>query len=447
MAATDVSAHATRWLAHAPAQKAAEPVADRVSTLRAQGRNHFTKLAWPGSKHEAWQNTSLKRIKDLDLAPGQAPDDGLSQVDRYLAAHPWDGSRLVFVNGHLAHTHLRDADAQALTVVALAKATPEAGLPLLGTLSADTTQPFAALNSAYLRDGAVITLAQDASLQAPLQVLFLSVAQGRHWMAHPRVLVVAKSGSQATLFEQHVSLDGAPQQHLVNGVTECHIEALATLDYTILQDADLAALQFNQWMAKVAEHGTARCAVVNTGSTLARQEMHVQLAGKHATCNLMGLNLAKGEQHMDTQVTVEHQATDGASTQLFKSLLDDHATSVFSGRVLVHQHAIKTWAQQMSRNLLLSKHATAYTRPQLEILADDVRCTHGATVGQLQEDAVFYLRSRGLDEATTRRLLTYANACEALGEIRHPSIHALCDARVRSELALEAMASTLGETP
>ncbi len=151
---------------------------------------------------------------------------------------------------------------------------------------------------------------------------------------------------------------------------------------------------------------------------------------------------------MDTQVSVDHQTTDGTSAQLFKSLLDDHATSVFSGKVLVQPHAkSRTSAQQMSRNLLLSKHATAYTRPQLEILADDVRCTHGATVGQLQEEAVFYLRSRGLDEATTRRLLTYANACDALNNIQHPHLHALCDTRVRSELALDAMASTLGETP
>ena len=448
MTASDVSAHATRWLANVPAAlDAAAQVAPWATALRAQGREHFTQLAWPGTKHEAWQHTPLKRVRDLDLAPAEpASGDSMSRVDAYLVANPWHGSRLVFVNGHLARTQVRGEDAAALNIEALSEALSKPTAPHVGRLSADTTQPFAALNSAYLQDGAVITLAADQALKAPLQLLFLSTSQNQHWMAHPRVVVTAQSRSVATLFEQHVSLDGAAQLHLINGVTECHLEAHASLDYVILQDAHGSAMQFNQWMGQVAEHATARCAVVNIGGALVRQEMHVQLAGPHASCKLTGLNLAKGEQHMDTQVSVEHKTADGTSSQLFKSLLDDHATSVFSGKVLVQPHAIKTAAQQMSRNLLLSKHATAYTRPQLEILADDVRCTHGATVGQLQEEAVFYLRSRGIDEATTRRLLTYANACEALNDIRHPFIHALCDTRVRSELALEAMASTLGET-
>ena len=448
MIPSDVSAHATRWLANVPAtQDAASAVAPWATALRTHGRHQFIKLAWPGSKHEAWQHTPIKRVRDLDLAPMQTQGDGLSDVDQYLEAHPWQGSRLVFVNGSLMHSRLRDQDARSLQITPLAEALRRQDAKLAGALSADATQPFAALNSAHLQDGAVITLVAGQALEAPLQLLFLSVTQGRDWMAHPRIIVQAQSRSKATLFEQHVSLGEAAQRHLLNGVTECHVEAHATLDYTILQEADAAALQFNQWMSKVDEHGTARATIVNVGGALVRQEMHVQLAGAHAACKLTGLNLAKGEQHMDTQVSVEHQTTDGTSTQLFKSLLDDHATSVFSGKVLVRPDAVKTSAKQMSRNLLLSKNATAYTRPQLEILADDVRCTHGATVGQLQEESVFYLRSRGLDEATTRRLLTYANACEALNDIQHPHIHALCDTRVRSELALDAMASTFGETP
>jgi Fe-S cluster assembly protein SufD len=282
----------------------------------------------------------------------------------------------------------------------------------LGKIASFDQAAFTALNTAFVSDGAFIELANDAVVEQPIHLLFIS---GGETVSHPRNLIVAGRHSRASVIESYVSLrDG---EYFTNAVTEIALGEGAHLDHYKLQRESESA--FHVGTVQVREKREARLHSFSfaVGGALARTNIYTSLDGDASTCTLNGLYLADGTQHIDNQTAIEHIAPNCPSHEVYKGVLDGRSHGVFNGKVYVHPEAQKTDGKQSNNNLLLSPSARVDTKPQLEIFADDVKCTHGATVGRLDEVAMFYLNSRGIGPETARMLLTYAFAADVLETI------------------------------
>ena len=257
-------------------------------------------------------------------------------------------------------------------------------------------------------------------LEAPIELLFLTAADGKPVVSYPRILIVAGRDSQAQIVETYRGFGGAP--YFTNAVTEVVVGDGAVLEHYKLQEEHEAALHFGMLAAKQGASSTFTSHNIALGAALARNEIAAVLDGEGADCNLNGLYLAARQQHVDNYTTLDHAKPHSTSHELYKGILDGKGQGVFHGRIIVRPDAQKTDAIQRNKNLLLSESAVINTKPQLEIYADDVKCTHGATVGQVDPEAVFYLRSRGIVLEEARRLLTYAFASEMTARMKVESI-------------------------
>jgi Fe-S cluster assembly protein SufD len=370
----------------------------------------FTKLGLPTTQDEEWKYTSLAPLGQVrfELA-GKAAVDG---VDRWSLGE--GAARLVFVDGRyrpeLSSRVSGHGGAFAGSLrVALAER-PELVLKDLARHADWQRDALTALSTAFIEDGAFIHLPAGAVLEAPIHLLYLSSAPGKPAMSQPRNLIVAGAGSQATVIETYAGL--ADEVYFTNAVTEVVLGENARLDHFKLQEEGahafhLALTQVDQGRAsRFHSHSVA------LGAGLARNEIRAVFASEGCECTLNGLYMATGKQHLDNRTLIDHKSPRCTSRELYKGVLDGQSRGVFSGRVLVRQDAQKTDASQTNQNLLLSDDAVIDTKPQLEIFADDVKCAHGAAVGQLDGNALFYLQSRGLDRQAARNLLTYAFASE-----------------------------------
>jgi Fe-S cluster assembly protein SufD len=287
---------------------------------------------------------------------------------------------------------------------------------------------FTALNTAFIQDGAFVHVPRNALVDEPIHLLFVSTARGAPTAAHPRVLVVLEEASAATVVEEYVAPRQGPT--FANAVTEIVLRGGAALKhYRTVREAPAG---FHIGTVEVHQEQDSAYTSLSTsfGAQIGRNDLRVRLMGTGATCTLNGLALTDGLEHVDNHTLIEHAVPHGTSRQLYKGIVDDKSRNVFNGKVIVRPGAQRTDAQQANRNLLLSGDALVDTKPQLEIFADDVRCTHGATVGQLDADVLFYVNSRGLDSDAARALLTYGFASEVLTDIPEKPI------RVRLEEAL-----------
>ncbi len=383
-----------------------------VAELRRAGRDRILEVGLPTPSREAWRFTNLKRIAATDYGPAPAATSDPT---------PWavEGAHLaVMVNGRFAPGLSRLGELpEGVAVGSLAEAwrdRPELVERHLGRRVRLDDHPVAALATAAFVDGVLVHVARGVVVEAPIQVLHVAVGGDAPVAAAPRLLVVAEAASQATVVEQYVGLGGGT---LTLPVSELELAAGAVLRHVRLQeetrDADHVALQ----AAVLARDAQLGSVAVNLGGLLFRADVDTVLAGEGAHAALDGLSLVEASQHSDTQLRVRHAAPRCTSHELYKGILDGSGRSVFNGRIVVDPGAQKTDAIQANRNLLLSDGALAFSNPQLEIFADDVRCTHGSTVGRLDEDAVFYLRSRGLDRAAAESLLTWAFASELVQRI------------------------------
>lgn len=383
-----------------------------VAELRRAGRDRILEAGLPTPRREAWRFTNLKRIAEtvFEPAPAATADPG-----------PWavDGAHLaVMVNGRFAPGLSRLAELpDGVTVGSLAQAwrdRPELVKRHLGRRVQLDDHPVAALATAAFVDGVMVHVARGVAVDEPIQVLHVAVGCDAPVAAAPRLLVIAEATSQATVVEQYVGVGGGT---LTLPVTELELAPGAVLRHVRLQEearnTDHVALQ----TAFLERDAQLESVAVNLGGLLFRADVDAVLAGEGAHAAIDGLYLVEGDQHSDTQLRVRHAAPHCTSHELYKGILDGSARSVFNGRIVVDPGAQKTDAIQANRNLLLSDGALAFSNPQLEIFADDVRCTHGSTVGRLDEDAVFYLRSRGLDRAAAESLLTWAFASELVQRI------------------------------
>ncbi len=374
------------------------PVPELLQSLRTRGRTSFAALGLPSRRQEEWRFTGLKGIE------GEVFEHP-SAVTPRIDVTPWrlsDAHLLVFVDGIFA-PDVSDVgglpDGVVVSNLVLgATSGSQAVAQHLGSLAPLEDHPFAALNTALIADGAFIHVPAGMELERPIQIVFVSGSGEGATLCAPRILIVAGAGSRATVVEQHIGNSGGS---LSCPVTEIVIGEGAVLDHVVVQEEDLSAHHLAVRQIKLAAESRYSAQSISLGGALARTDIGVVLEGERAEASLDGLYLGDGAQQVDTHLTVRHASPNCNSHQLYKGILAGRAKAVFNGRIIVDQDAQKTDAKQSNRNLLLSDDAVVNSNPQLEIFADDVRCTHGSTVGQLDEDAVFYLRSRGI--GATRR--------------------------------------------
>ena len=401
-----------------------EPAA--LAALRRTALDHFAARGLPAPTEEAWRFTSVAPITAHAYA---RPQPGAATVGpERLARWTVPGAHvLVLIDGRPApELSTLGGMPDGVRIMGLAEAWsrhPGAVMAYLGRHAATEHNAFAALNTAFLTDGAFVLIPRGVALDAPVQVLALATGGGDGAaagpalpVAYPRTLVVLEEGAQATVVETFAPADGGA--YLTCAVTEVIAENNATLDHYRLQQEAPAAFHMATFQLWQGRDSSVRSHNIALGAALARSEVNALLGGEGVSCTLNGLYLAGGRQHVDTQMRVEHAMPHGTSHELYKGILDGRARAVFNGRIFVHKAAQRTDAKQSNRNLLLSREALVNSNPQLEIFADDVRCTHGSTVGQLDAEAVFYLRSRGIAEDAARSLLVYAFAGDLLAGIR-----------------------------
>ncbi|MDX1387980.1 MAG: Fe-S cluster assembly protein SufD [Acidobacteriota bacterium] len=391
-----------------------------VQKLRRDALACFEETGFPTSKDEEWRQTRVAPITSIAYLPGPAPSPGRADVDR-LARGGFDCPRVVLINGRIAES-LSDLEElpEGVEVAALAETletAPERIEPHLGSVAALEHMPFAALNTAALADGAIVTVKPGAVVEKPVHLVHLSLTGGAPTVSHPRVLVVVGENAQAELIETYHGEDDSV--YLTNAVAEIVVGENATLYHDRVQCESHAAFHIAAVQARLARNATYVEHNVNFGAAVARHDVRGILDGEGAEATLNGLYLATGEQHVDNHTILDHARAHCPSHELYKGILADRAKAVFNGRIIVREDSQKTDAKQSNKNLLLSNDALLHTRPQLEIYADDVKCTHGATIGQLEEDALFYLRARGIGADEARSILIYAFASDILERIRH----------------------------
>lgn len=401
-----------------------DELADKLPGLeerRLAALQSFAEAGVPTPRLEDWRHTSLRPLQDVPFAaraPIVRPEAVFERIPEELRAFP----RIAFANGVFCRAHSSlDALPPGLSVEpigAVLRSEPQRIEALLGQQCDDKDQALVALNSALFRDGALITVDDGVSLEQPLWLLEAASAE-QPVALHTRHLISIGAGSRATLVEQTLGGEGSLLQ---NTVTEIALAENASLEHVTLQQASDESFRFatlavrQQAGSRFASHSLA------LGGRIARFAVSVELAGEGAHAGLFGLYLGRRDQLLDHHTTIDHATPHTTSDELFKGILDDRATGVFHGRIHVRPHAQKIGAQQQSRNLLLSDTAAIHTKPQLQIYADDVRCSHGATVGQLDPDQLFYLRARGIPEQEARALLTFGFASEIVLGLPIPAL-------------------------
>jgi Fe-S cluster assembly protein SufD len=401
-----------------------------AAALRRAGLDAFAAQGLPGTKLEEWRYTSLAELAAIDW---RLPDERASDVARdtveALASPVFACGLLVFANGRFVPglSTLRAPDVEVTTLAAARRANDGRALPKLGSLLDVKRHPLAALATALFDDGVSIRLPAGTRLDQPLHLVFLSEAAGAPVAVHPRVWIEAGRGSHAVVVQDHISLGGGAA--LSNAVTELHVGPGARLEHVLLQRESAATFHLSNTAAQLERDARLGTHVVSLGGRLVRNDLSVLLAGEGAEARLSGLFLCTGERLVDNHTSVDHAVPRGTSRQLYKGVLAGRSRGVFRGRVLVRPGAQQTDARQSNPNLLLSDGAEIDGKPQLEIHADDVKCSHGSAIGRVDENALFYLRARGIDEPAARALLVRGFAAEVLGALPEPALaEALGDA-------------------
>ncbi|MDX1500737.1 MAG: Fe-S cluster assembly protein SufD [Thermoanaerobaculia bacterium] len=397
---------------------------ERLAGLRRAAAARYDSLGVPTTRHEEWRFTNLKPIADTDFA---APSPAKPMDPATIEPYAYSGcTQLVFRNGRLDPELSKVEELpEGVVVESLASARrtrPELLDAYLGNHASFEQHPFVALNTALWQDGPLLLIPRGVIVEKPINLIFLGEPEERPVAFFPRLLIVAEESSQATVLEQYATVgEGA---YLTSPVTEVLLHDNAVVDHYKLQRESIEAYHlatFQLWQSRDANFTSHS---ISWGGAIVRNDVNAVLDGEGGEATLNGLYMVEGTQLVDNHMRVEHAKPHCDSHELFKGILEGRARAVFNGRIYVHEGAQKTDAKQTNRNLLLSDKAVCNSNPQLEIFADDVRCTHGSTVGQLDETAIFYLRSRGIGEVAAKSLLTYAFAADIVTRIRMPAVRA-----------------------
>ena len=394
-----------------------------LRNLRAEAFARFCQVGLPTTRDEDWRFTNISAIAQTQFRLAHKSNIAKDNIEGLRFAEA--ACQLVFVNGHFA-PELSSSDRlpKGLAVNGLGREIEAKSAHVqnhLGRYLNIQHDAFCALNTAFAEDGAFVHVRRGTVVEQPIYLLFISTATDVPSMNHPRNLLVVEEESEVAIVEDYLSL-GDTAGSLCNTATELVAKDGAIVSHYMIerehkQSFNISTLRIEQGRnANVASHS------VLLGGGIVRNNVHPVLAGQGSECLINGLFVGNGKQHLDNYMLVEHAKPHCSSRQFYNGILDDSAHGVFHGRIIVHKDAQKTDAKQTNRNLLLSDNAQIDTKPQLEIYADDVKCTHGATIGQIEENALFYLRSRGIDETSARKLLLMAFASECLDRMKEESV-------------------------
>jgi Fe-S cluster assembly protein SufD len=391
-----------------------------LDELRRAGADRFEAVGFPSNKSEEWRFTQLAPIirTKFRAANGEGHGPHVSEtVERFTFGRE-AASELVFVNGQFEPELSKLGRLpRGVRVMSLAEAFEAESARVRQHLARHAkleSNPFVALNTGSLRNGAFIHISRGVIVEQPIHLLFLSSSGHEPIVSHPRILAVMEEGAQATLVESYVG-EGV---YFSNAVTEIVAAPDSRIDHCKLQQESLSAYHVATMQVELGRNSTFVSHSASVGSRITRNDLNVVMAGDHADATLNGLVLVSGDQHVDNHTLLDHAAPNCPSHELYKHVLGDKSTAVFKGKILVRRPAQKTDSKQSSKTLLLSDDAMMNSQPALEIYADDVKCTHGSTTGPVDEEQVFYLRSRGVSLEASRHLLTYAFAADITRRIK-----------------------------
>ena len=405
-----------------------------INALRAEGVDRLGALTIPTKRDEAWRFTDISPLTKLSFQPVRSVTSlQAADIEHFYLEEA--STRLVFVDGIYApqlSSMATDAGVTVANLPAAVAAHAAAIEPHLGRHAAFHNNVFAALNTAFLHDAAVIVVARDVALAAPVHLLF--IATQTEVASYPRCLVVAESGSSVTLIEDYVALQD--EAYFINPVTEIALAEQARVNHIRVQRDSGKAFHIANCAVSLGYSSNYQSVSVALGAQISRYNLNLLLA-EGAECKVDGLALITNNQLADTHTLIDHARPHGVSRQLHKCIVGGSAHAVFNGQIMVRQGAQKTDSNQSSRNLLLTGKAHVDTKPQLEIFADDVKCAHGATVGQLDNEEVFYLKSRGLSDSVARNLLTYAFGAEIIDRIPVASLKQRLEQMVLEQTTLQ----------
>jgi Fe-S cluster assembly protein SufD len=410
----------------------------RVHVLRRAALARFEELGFPTTRDEEWRFTNVNPIARTNFLPASKPADGavsMEQIDRFLF-HGHAGHRLVFVNGHFIPELSDPGTAPAGVVVDGLAASIERHPDLVTQHLSHHTRVdengFTALNAAFMQDGAFLYVPDNTDLPEAIHLLYVAVPGSEPLLAAPRNLFVVGRNSRVAIVESYVALGSGA--YLTNVVSELVVGENATVEHDRLQMEDVAAYHVGTINVYQLSNSTVTSNSISLGGSIVRNTVTAVLDAPGSTCTLNGLSLATGSQIIDNHTVIDHAKPHCQSHELYKSILDGTSRGVFNGKIFVRKDAQKTDAKQTNQTLLLSDDATVDTKPQLEIFADDVKCTHGATVGQLAGEQLFYLRARGIDEIAARDMLTFAFAADVIDRVHVEPLREQLDTLLHTRL-------------
>lgn len=401
-----------------------------IREMRRSAISRFDEIGFPTTRNEEWKYTGVEPIARLPFETNEGvapkvPHDAVAELAFTDPAY----NRIVFVNGMFSteHSALRRMPS-GVRVESLSQALKSDAALLeshLARYASYQEQAFVALNTAFMEDGAFISIPKGTVLEEPLYLVFVSTAEQNTVVCHPRNLFLVEDGSEVRIVESYVGLGSGV--YFANAVTEIVVQDGSVLDHYQLKREGEKAFHVGALEVRLGRNCSFTSNSFTLGGALVRNDIHAVLEGEGSECVLNGLYMLDGEQHVDNHTHIEHVKPRATSRELYKGILDGKSRGVFNGKILVHKAAQKTDAKQTNKNLLLSGDAVVNTKPQLEIYADDVKCAHGSTIGQLDRDALFYLRSRGIDSDSARSLLSYAFASDIVGRVKIGPVRARLD--------------------
>lgn len=395
-----------------------------LNDLRKSALSQFEENGLPGIRDEEWRYTNLRTLKSNSFNLG-------SQQSLNVELPKSDNPRLVFIDGFLNNEHSTALDLNGVeTLGSILKTSNDQIKGCFGQATPAEPHGFTSLNTAYAQDGYVIQLNNNASLSSVLEVFFVS--QSSATVSHTRNLIIAGANTQCTIVERHIGQTDAV--YLNNSVTEILAGDNAYIDHYKIQQESNEAFHIGGVFINQERSSNVKSHSIALSGLVTRNDVKTNLLGQGAHMEMNGLVLGTGRQHIDNHTEVNHAVPNCTSDEYYKTVLDDKSRSIFRGRIIVAQDAQLTNADQQNNNLLLSRHAEADSKPQLEIYADDVKCSHGCTVGQLDETSLFYLKSRGINLESARGLLTFAFANEVINRIQVESVKAELTQIIAGEL-------------
>ncbi|WP_298365206.1 Fe-S cluster assembly protein SufD [uncultured Lutibacter sp.] len=410
-----------------------------VHSIRSKAMQNFEKEGFPTKKDEEWKYTSLRSIlkKDLGLFPSTDKSIGFKDIKEYLM-NDIESYTLIFIDG-VFNSFLSDTTHDDCDVCVLSSALSRPKYKMIvdnyfNTIAKDNNS-LADLNTAFTKEGAFINIPKNTIVQKPIQILNFSTGNESNVMLQPRNLVIVGENSHVQIIERHQNL--SKNTTLTNSVTEIFVHKRAIVDFYKIQDDTKNSSLIDSTFVSQKQQSVASVHTYSFGGKIIRNNLEFYHEGEHITSNLNGISILNEKQHVDNHTLVNHKYPNCESHELYKGIYDDKSTGVFNGKVMVQQEAQKTNAFQQNNNILISDGATINAKPQLEIFADDVKCSHGCTIGQLDESALFYMQTRGIPKKEAKALLLFAFGNDVVEKIKIPKLKSKITKLIAQNLGVE----------